>query len=230
MPAERFLSVPEAGRLLGFSTRTIYKYVRNGVLTRKRMGGRLVVIEAEAQDLLIHGRDKANATKRTIRALSLRVARLEANLLLLNRILELQQDPLRLDDGELALIYKGCLTLLSHKTFTQEEARIWSDLLLRLDDRVLNRFGQITGDKIPTAKFYRLARRLLEALETTPGFKTNLSLQGTFDQIERARTILLGYLALEVERVDAETFSERIHPLLGKNKREELEQLAALIP
>lgn len=61
-PPERFLSVPEAAKYLGISTRTLHRRLVDGSLTASRVGPRLLRFDREQLDALARPEVRGAAT------------------------------------------------------------------------------------------------------------------------------------------------------------------------
>ena len=228
LPSE-FISVKDASVLLNKAPRTVYRMIKKRQLSRRTHGGRVVLLLQEVQDFSVCSDSFHRVVNpENFNRLSLRVKRAESNLMLVNRVLELRRDPIRLPDHELALLYQGCLGMITENSFEFKELQNWSDIFLRVDDWFFQKLRSLTGDESPTAKFYALAKKMLGSVRAAKGFKTSVELQAAADLLDKSRRQLLAQVSFELELGQTLTFTDRLNGLIG-GRAEELDRLATVI-
>lgn len=229
--SDEFLTPDQAAVILNRTVRTIYNYIKKGYLTRKHHAGKVVLLRSEVVDFNKFGAELGNTnflTPQVVAGLLLRVNRLEAQVTLVNRVLELQRDPLRISDHEAKLFYDGVIGQLTGPV-TLQTIEAWSDQLLRVDFQFLAQISRVTGDEVPSLKCYRLSVRLIDCLQNAPGYETNLTLQVHFGSLDRARKNMLALAGEQIERGRITGKSHaRIMELVG-SREEELEKLAKMV-
>ena len=226
LPSE-LISVREASILLSKTSRTVYRMIQRGQLSRRTHCGRVVLLRSEVQDFAMASDTLKEAiSPRKVNSLVLRVQRLESNMVLVNRVLELRRDPIRLPDHELALIYQGCLAMIPEEGYEFKDLQNWSDIFLRVDDWFFKKLRALTGDSYPTAKFYSLSKRMLDAAKAVNSPSVEIS--SLVDILDKGRRQLLAQVSFELELEQSMTFTDRLNGLIG-GRSEELDRLATVI-
>jgi DNA-binding transcriptional MerR regulator len=177
------LSLEEAAKLAGVSTRTIYNWEKKGLIERVSPDTQLY---DRAEILRVEEAKKESLTLESRYALvnlRYRVKKLEQHVNLLMHIHDTQQLPLRPS----AAVAES--TLDTAKSFLRDPSAgdlqhvdTWADLLLRTDEATMDVMGDGSWDIL-----YRLCIALQQRVRKEEGFDTKLDLQVLHAKLDQAR-------------------------------------------
>lgn len=216
------ISVKEAASLLDISERTIRKYVEDRVITGWKVGKKIYVSRSECVELLSSTTkvNKGIVNWRTVLRLQTDVEKLKAQVSLLNKVNDLQRDPISLDDVELATLYEACMDMLVLPAFKLSDIETWADVLLRLEDQAMRLMRLKLRDPNPAIHFRRLAKRMLASVEKVVNYDNNLSLQVLGVQLKKALVNCTTLVAVGLSDEITEGYSERIKNLMSAREAE----------
>jgi len=186
------MTVEEAARHLGVSTRSVRKYIAQGLLSTRRADGsrRKWLVPDEVEELR---KDKHDSTKR-VPAVQRRevletravLRRLRAEMDVVLRVLDMHEEPLRLDAGNAATLHEAALHEIKSTAWTLAELQQWADVLLRLNEEDLVVVAVTAGTR-PWSAFLRLCVDMIVYVYEQPSYKTDLELQLLHRKLTEAR-------------------------------------------
>lgn len=156
-----FMSKAEAAQVLGVHERTIYNYLRKGIL-RPVASGRTIGVSREDVSRRVGDKNSPlpfTASKAFLSQLLARVTRLEQRVLTLEHILSVKRDPLRLSDAELLALH-GAAEEYGKEGWPAPVEETWGSIFLRADTDHFERLEALTGDRHAWRPFYRLAAKM----------------------------------------------------------------------
>lgn len=189
----------QAAETLGVSERMVYHYIKNGYLRREEHRGQVCV---KKDDVLMLKEAKEKelpfpVNKITLSLLHSRLSKLEREMEIVKRLLNIRGVRLQLDRRELKKIYDTCLHNLKNGV-TDVDVEIWSDLFLRLHPEDLETLKEVSGDSYPWAPFYKYCLLLIEtrgeSIELSSGLSNIRSLMSIWaerhgDTIRRTKRL-----------------------------------------
>ena len=158
-----FLRKAEAAGLLGVTERCIYNYVKRGYLRSVKEGKYVGVMREDVLELkeAIETDLPFPINKITISKMVGRISRLESEMDIVKRMLNLRRRPLDLNIAELNSAYESANYFISTPC-PKEGVGAWADFFVRMNDEDLERISKERGDPHPWRVFYKLCNILLE--------------------------------------------------------------------
>lgn len=185
------MTITEAANRLGRSKRSIHNYINKGFIRRKSVDGDVVVHREDVEQLAEElGTDFPALNRRTLFEINNRLRKLEEEMATVKQVwssLGLQENPLRPDAKEAAALHKAATDYLSVDTYQWKELESWSGLFLQIDERVIEKVGEVTSSHQPWHPFLTLASRMVEFVGKAKGIKTDISLQSLRAKLEMGR-------------------------------------------
>jgi hypothetical protein len=156
-----FMPRATAAKMLGVSTRSVYRLVNRGLLRPARQGREAGVLE---EDVVRVQRARATAgedlpspiNKATINMLLARVRGLEHRMGVVLKFIGLNRDPLELSDLELNNLHRAALES-AEKGWAPHAEQMWADTLCRIAYGDLLRIADLASMKQPWLAFLKLA-------------------------------------------------------------------------
>ena len=159
-----FYSIPEAASRLGKSRRSIYHYVKQGLLKKEVQNGRQVVdredVEQLASDLLSQA---PVLNRKTMFHLANRVEKLENEMRAALGALEIRDKVLRLKPPEALGYYQtACQALTRRDQWLVEEMAEWAEVFCTFDELTMESFCLAAQDPKAWVPFYQLCLAMLD--------------------------------------------------------------------
>jgi len=165
----RFLKKSKAASLLGVSTRTIFRYLKKGLLTPAYFGSTIGVWEEDVIKLKkLRDQDTPTAMDRElVMRLMTEVETLKSQMSTVLRILNVKFDPLNLTTPEYRSLYRMAEHYSAEGWPPQSEQQ-WADTFVRLRIDDLEEMKEATGEAHPWICLLRLATTMhLNAYDKT---------------------------------------------------------------
>ncbi len=187
----------EASIALGVSERTVYHYIEKGYLRREKHN-ELVCVNKE--DVLELKRLKDSdlpypVNKLTLALMNSKILRLEAEMEVVKRMLNMRAAPLGLSTMELVSAYGYCAHVLKEPSDIQD-LNMWVDLFIRLRTEDLESISSETKDAHPWRPFYSLCLLLAEL------HKEEKALEGGLANLKSIITIWTETRGVSIKRTD----------------------------
>lgn len=187
MGAQYTMTVDEAARVLGRSARTIRNYINSGQLSSQRVGRARRVDPEEVHELLTEGaleRPKLDE----IRSLRAKVRRLEAQMAVVQRMLDLREERLGVTPAYATALVGHLDGQLGRPTgsYSLRELETWADIFARVDETDLEVFER-AGHPQAWVGLLRLSSRMVAEVATREDYKNSLSAQEIHKLLADAR-------------------------------------------
>lgn len=184
-----FCSFLEAANALGRSKRSVHNYIKRGFLKRYHQDGEVVLSRKEVEELAVaSGQNMPPFTKANFFHLVSRVQKLEQDMVVVRKALDIRSDPLRPNPDTAKGFYVACrAALASDQPHEFKEILMWSELMPRMDEVTFETMAEASGDKNPWYPFYRLSVKLLGQVSKEETFNTNLELQTLHKILDESR-------------------------------------------
>jgi excisionase family DNA binding protein len=224
------ITVREAAQLLEVDITSIYNHVKAKTIGSWKIGNKVFVSRSDCVDYLKTNRKHTQAIVnwRTILRLEADVERLKLQVMLLNKINDLNRDPIALNDQELGLLYESCIDMLMVSAFKLEDIEVWSDIFMRLEDTAMKVIKDKLGDINPAIRFRKLAKRMANSVEKLPGHGNNLSLQILSVQLRKGLTNLSTLVAIGAVDEAVVDHARRLKGMMG-GREAEITSLAQML-
>lgn len=197
---KEFCTLDEAMKRLGRSKRSIHYYVRDGLLTKEVRSGEIVLRKEDVEQLAIElGTDQPAMNRKSFLLLSAKVRRLEMDMAVVKRALNVQTEPLRPSNEEALTLHRSASAALTIDRWNTDQAMMWAGVFDRLDEIALEAVGDATSNTRPWEIFYTLCLRLLKACSYQPDFKTSLELQQVNQALIESRKKLRAIIVMWTE-------------------------------
>ena len=184
------MTVQEAAKHLGVSTRMVRGYLQEGILSAEKIGRARVLNPVEVEELRA---EKAGAKKgrllpsAELQQMKVRVHRLESQLATVLRILDAKDEPLGLEGQAAAQIYSACLARLQSGSWTLQEMGSWLEILLRVTEDDFQEIKAATSVAQPWRPFLQLCHLLLTTVGKHEVLSTSIELQTLHRSLGEAR-------------------------------------------
>lgn len=156
-----FCTVQEAARSLGKSVKTVQRYVAKGYLRKETIGGR-ILINREDVTRMAAGADDTEFNKTAFLALGARVRSLEEKMAVVQRALEIRDDPLRPTGEEAMGLLVQATKSRKCDQWVQQEIETWAMLFDRMDEVTFDSMAVSTGSQRPWEIYYSLCIRMMD--------------------------------------------------------------------
>lgn len=195
------ITIDEAARYLGVTTRTISTYISQGIITyHKKQGSNRKYIRAEDLEDLKEATASGEFSIKKFRELRARVKRLEANMGVLMRILDTNQLPLGLTEEEAKELFEAAVMTLD-SPLSIEHVEAWLPLFMRLTENDFRSVEEVLSTKEPWKPFLDLCVSMIVYLVGSKEYATSLHLQRLHQELaEGRRRLRLSALLLIEER------------------------------
>lgn len=158
MGSSKFLTIPQAAKLLGVHERSIWRYARRGLFQSKCEGRRTLVAEDDVIGMKKGRRDAISSPlqRDVISKLLAEVQTLKTQVATCMRILNVRYDTFNFTIPEYENFYRSA-EQLSNEGWSPHSEEMWADYFLRLRIEDFEKIELATQDKHPWRPFLRLA-------------------------------------------------------------------------
>lgn len=209
------ITIDEAARYLGVTTRTISTYIAQGIISyhKKKGTNRKFISSEDVQDLM-QAKEEETFSIKKFRELSTRVRKLEAQIDVLMRILDTKQIPLGLDKEELCELYETAITC-SSQVLNQDYVEAWLPILMRIDENDFKNLEKYKQTREPWVPFLDICLGLIVSTTSNKDYAVSLVMQNNHKELAEARRRLrlsaLLYIESRGASVEVDQLSVR-HP------------------
>jgi hypothetical protein len=152
-----FVTFEEAANRLGRTKRSVHSYVKNGLLRKTTQDGEVLLHWDDVEQLALDlGADAPAMNRKSFIHLTARIQKLEMDMTVVRRMLEIQDNPYRPDAAEAAGMHKAASAALVHKSWKTEELHAWASYFDRMDEVTFDIFQEVTHLQKPWEVFFRL--------------------------------------------------------------------------
>jgi DNA-binding transcriptional MerR regulator len=152
-----FVTFEEAATRLGCSKRSIHSYVKKGLIRKKSENGAVVLYWEDVEQLAVDkGVDAPAMNRKNFITMMSRLQKLEQDMTVVRRMMEIRDDPLRPVVGMAAGLYQAASSSLASKTWQPEEVNLWASQFERFDEVTLDAIRDATQDPNCWQVFYKL--------------------------------------------------------------------------
>ena len=181
------ITIDEAARYLGVTTRTISNYIAQGIISyHKKQGSNRKYLSTEDIQDLLEAKNEATFSIKKFKELQARVKKLEANVEVLMRILDTKQIPLGLSASESEELYNAAVDS-NNSVLTEQHIEAWLPILMRLDENDLKNIEDTTKVKDPWSPFISLCLALIVYTTSNKNYQVSLPLQSYHRELVEAR-------------------------------------------
>jgi hypothetical protein len=195
-----FYTFDEAVEKLGKSKRSVYDYLRQGLLRREKRDGRTFIPVEDVENLAVdigHGFPPMN--RKTFFQLMARVQKLEQDMSVVRRMTGIQDQPLRPNKEEARGLFMAATQALGAKAWHREEIATWADLFDRMDEVCFDIFADYVNEPLSWAVFYQLCLAMMKYVSQAEDYKTSLIAQHTHKRLDEGRKAIRGTILMWVE-------------------------------
>lgn len=196
------LTRDEVAALVGVTTRTVYNWIRQGLLTPINDEGEPLFERAQVLRLEEARKESGGLdTKHALVNLRYRVERLENDMRVVRAILDLRRAPLRPDmEATQSLAEAALAVVMKKRDLTLDDIELWARTLSQIDDTTLDVMEEHTQTSGLWDLFYRLCTHLERTLSSMDQFDTSLSLQKLHAQVDYSRCRLRESVLIHLAR------------------------------
>lgn len=184
------LTSEQAAAHLGVSVRTVYNYIRQGLLAKVRDGRRTMLRPLEVEELRID-LDEKNISGQKLRSEVVRqraeIRRMRAELDVVLRILDTRSEPLKLRGGHALGVYQAALSRLQQATWAVGDIAPWVRVFLRISEEDFREMQLASEDPRPWVPFLRLVHRMIGCVVKSPAYSTSMDLQQIHRELAECR-------------------------------------------
>lgn len=193
-----FYTFTEAANRLGCSKRTIYNYVKHGYIRKSVQDGQVVLYREEVEQLANEtGVDLPAFNRKNFSILMRKVQKLEQDMALCRRILEIRDDPLRPTVDEAKMLHAAASRALAVGSWKDEEIETWAGSVFdRLDEVSLDMLKETLSLEHPYEVFFKLCLAQMRAVSTREGFQNSLPHQILHKKLDEGRKKLRATLLM----------------------------------
>lgn len=222
-----FYSFQEAASRLGVSKRSIHNYVKRGYIRKANHEGNIVLIKEDVEQLAADtGVGLPAFNQKNFFLLLRRVEKLEQDMLVARRRLDIELDPLRPNQQESALLMKEAEASLLRGNWVDEEIKQWVHVFERLDETALENIKAHTGSMNPFVPFFKLAMAFMAFIAKDDGFNISIEKQLLHKEVDTARIKMRKCIFMWM-KVNEPTNSEDILQSLETDKDKFFKKLKA---
>lgn len=187
MGTQYTMTIAEAARVLGLSERTIRNYISSGQLSSSRVGRTRYLDPEEVHELKTEGMlDRPKLAE--IRTLRARVRRLEAEMAVVRRVLDLRNARLGMDVEYAKALVGHLRDQLGRPagSYTLREMESWADIFARADEQDLKIFEE-AGFESAWIELLRLSSRMISEVVALEDYSNSLAAQEVHKLLADAR-------------------------------------------
>lgn len=155
-----------------------------------------------------------------------RVQKLEQDMGLCRRILEVRESPLRPSKNEALQLVSAATKALVTNYWTDEEIEMWTTIFDRFDETTLECLSEGTATTHPYEVFFKLCLAQMKDVSTREGFQTTLSLQLIHKKLDEGRKRLRDTILLWV-RISSGSIPEQVMQKMESDKGALFKKLTA---
>lgn len=194
------ITIDEAARYLGVTTRTISTYISQGLLSyhKKQGSNKKYITVSDVHDFKVAKENDEFSIKK-FRELSAKVKRLEAEMEVIMRILDTKEIPLGITDDSAKELYNTALQCTS-SNFSLELVEAWLPVFMSLSEYDLEKIQEVEKVSNPWQPFVDTCINLIVGLTSTKEYETSLELQLLHKSLSEARRRLRLSALLFIER------------------------------
>lgn len=183
-----FYSFQEAANSLGCSKRTIHNYIKQGYLRKSNQDGKVVLFKEDVEQLAAEtGVNLPPFNRKNFFLLLRRVEKLEQDMLIARRRLDIQSDPLRPSAQEAALLMREAEHANVRGTWSSPEMEQWVSVFERLDETALESMKKHLGSLNPYVPFFKLCMSMMQSVASIEKFESSLDAQLMHKKLDEAR-------------------------------------------
>ena len=181
------ITIDEAARYLGVTTRTISTYISQGLLSyhKKQGSNKKYITVSDVHDFKVAKENDEFSTKK-FRELQARVRKLEAQIDVLMRILDTKQLPLGLTEDECVELFTAA-EASANERLTVDHVDAWLPVLLRIDENDLSTIEKNIKTARPWVPFLDLCLSLIVFVTSHKEYNMSLELQASHKELAEAR-------------------------------------------
>lgn len=185
---------------LGRSVRSIRNYVKRGLLKQQIRDGRPMYDREEIEQLAVElGTDFPALNRRSFIELQRRLTKLEQDMAVVRRSMEISDNPLRPSVPAAVQLYKHAVASLGAGQWALEEIEGWVEIFDRLDDAAMDAIGKAVVEDRPWEVFFRLCLKQIHRVSSSPDFRSSLALQELHKKLDQGRKKLRGVILVWLE-------------------------------
>ena len=195
-----FYTFTEAATRLGCSTRTIHNYVKRGYLRKQNSHGKIVLQKEDVEALAAEeGIGLPAFNRKNFYLLQVRLQRLEADMAIVRRALEIRDEPLRPNVDEAKGLHMAAINALAANHWSDQELETWASVFDRLDEVSFNMMAEALASATPYHVLYQLCMAQMQKVSTDPSFKSSLKLQILHKKLDEGRKALRKSVLMWIE-------------------------------
>lgn len=188
-----FYSIDEAARRLGKSKRTVYNYIDKGFLAKESSGEEKGVRKTDVEQLAIDlGSDAPAMNRANWFQMNARLERMEREMLVVKRILEIRGMPLRPDAAGARGLFAAATESLARGCWSVEEMELWSKQFDAFDETTLRSIAAAMKNTEAWQPFFNLCVNMMERAEALQAAKPTLEGQALVQRLDEGRKKLRG--------------------------------------
>lgn len=183
-----FYTFQEAANRLGCSKRSIHNYVKKGYLRKVQHNDNIVLMRDDVEQLAVStGVDMPAFNRKNFYMLLSRVQKLEEDMGLCRKILEIRDSPLRPSKEEGIQLQAAASKALAVHHWTEPEIEMWASVFERFDEVSLQMLSEGLTQSHPYEVFFKLCIEQMKRVSTEPNFQTNLEAQLIHKRLDEGR-------------------------------------------
>lgn len=158
MGSSKYVTIAQAARLLGVSTRSIYRYTRRGVLQARCEGRHIFIAEEDVAQMKKGRRDVVSTPlhRDIITKQQAEIQTLKSQMATVMRILNIRHDPLSMTLVEYDLFYRTA-EQMSIEGWSPHVEETWAEYFVRIRVEDLEKIELAVSDPHPWRPLLRLA-------------------------------------------------------------------------
>lgn len=178
MSHDNMMSVEDAARFLGVTSRTVRNYIKKGFLSKHKRGRRAFVLAEEVISLKEDLDSAAPVVSRQemLRQRS-RIRRLESHMEVVLRMLDAKDHPLDLNEEYAKDLYEFAEGHLLRGKWDPAEIKPWIEIFDRLSETDFETMSSSAKDPHPWRPFLRLCVAMMGFVVGSKEYQTSLELQ-----------------------------------------------------
>jgi hypothetical protein len=194
-----FYTVDQAANRLGKSRRSVFNYMDKGFLSKKTEGGVKGVSKLDVEQLAVDlGSDAPAMNRANWFKMNARVNRMENELLVVKRILEIRDEPLRPNEDMAKGLYKAATESLACGVWEPEEMELWAKQFEALDEVALKAISVAVQDHKAWQPFFRLCIDMMRLAWERHTAKPSLESQALHMKLDEGRKKMRGTILMWV--------------------------------
>lgn len=193
-----FYTVAEAALILKKDERTIRDYVKKGYLRGERAGRSFSVNEEDVKSMAASG-EVPEFNKTSFMALMARVRSLEEKMSVVQRAMEIRDDPIRPSPEECAGLVSQATKASDYTSWDRKEIQMWSHLFDRMDEVALDAIAKEALSARPWESFYSLCIKMMDYVSTMSKEDWDPEWALLHKQLDEGRKKLRGTILMWIE-------------------------------